>query len=85
MALLCELNVMKSLYRVIICFTVTIKTKLKTFVLLLNEGCCYEAIQLLRRAVCSVGFLGESVTKVYGSTLLALRVGKLVSNFLKKT
>ena len=36
-----------------------IKTKLKTFFLLLNEGCCYGAIQLLRSAVCHVGFPGE--------------------------
>ena len=67
---------MKNLYRIIgISFTVMIKTKLKTFFLLLNEGCCYGAIQLLRSTVCSVGFPGEKRYEGYGSTLLALRGG----------
>ena len=45
------------------------------------------AIQVLRNAVGGgtvSGFPEKSITKMYGSTLLALRGGGWVSNFLKK-
>ena len=44
------------------------------------------AIQVLRNAVGVGDFVREKrVTKVYGSTLLALRRGRWVTNFQKKS
>ena len=52
----------------------------------MNKTTTLGAIQVLRNAVgVGVSFPGKSVTKVYSSTLLALRGGGWGSNSLEKT